>query len=58
VQSAKLKTGDITKSAKDISYDEKRQRVTLDFGEKINYSGEATLEIEYEGTINNVLWLV
>jgi aminopeptidase N len=55
VHSAELKTGDATKSAKNISYDEKRQRVTLDFGEKINYSGEATLEIKYEGTINNVM---
>lgn len=54
VHSAELKAGDATKSAKDISYDEKRQRVTLDFGEKINYSGEATLEIKFEGTINNV----
>jgi aminopeptidase N len=50
-----LKTGDSTKSAKDISYDEKRQRVTLDFGEKITFSGDATLEIKYEGTINNVM---
>ncbi|KAH8716943.1 peptidase family M1-domain-containing protein [Phaeosphaeriaceae sp. PMI808] len=55
VHSAELKAGDATKSAKDISYDEKRQRVTLDFGEKINYSGEATLEIKFEGTINNVM---
>jgi hypothetical protein len=49
-----LKTGDASKSAKNISFDEKRQRVTLGFGEKINYSGEATLEIKFEGTINNV----
>jgi aminopeptidase N len=55
VHSAELKAGDVTKSAKDISYDEKRQRVTLDFGEKINYSGEATLEVKFEGTINNVM---
>jgi aminopeptidase N len=54
VHSAELKAGDATKSAKDISYDEKRQRVTLDFGEKINHSGEATLEVKFEGTINNV----
>lgn len=54
VHSAELKAGDATKSTKDISYDEKRQRVTLDFGEKINHSGEATLEIKFEGTINNV----
>jgi hypothetical protein len=54
VHSAELKAGDATKSAKDISFDEKRQRVTLDFGEKINYSGEVTLEVKFEGTINNV----
>lgn len=54
VHGAELKVGGATKSAKDISYDEKRQRVTLDFGEKINYSGEATLEVKFEGTINNV----
>jgi hypothetical protein len=54
VHSAELKAGKASKSAKDISYDEKRQRVTLDFGEKINYTGEATLEIKFEGTINNV----
>ena len=58
VHSAELKAGDATKSAKDISYDEKRQRVTLDFGEKINYSGEATLEVKFEGTINNVCRVV
>ena len=39
---------------KDISYDEKRQRVTLDFGKKIQYSGEAVLTVKFEGTINNV----
>lgn len=54
VHSAELKAGDVTKTAKDISYDEKRQRVTLDFGETINHSGEATLEVKFEGTINNV----
>ena len=60
VFSAELKIGDATKSAKDISYDEKRQRVILDFGEKITYSGEATLEVKFEATINNVcvkMWL-
>jgi len=55
VHGAELKAGDATKSAKDISYDEKRQRVTLGFGEKINYTGEAKLEIKFEGTINNVM---
>jgi aminopeptidase N len=58
VHSAELKAGDATKSAKDISYDEKRQRVTLDFGEKINFSGEATLEVKFEGTINNVRMVI
>lgn len=59
IHSAELKTGESTKAVKDISYDEKRQRVTLDFGEKIKYSGEAVLEVKFEGTINNVsrkLW--
>ncbi|KAH7393066.1 aminopeptidase-like protein [Pyrenochaeta sp. MPI-SDFR-AT-0127] len=55
VHGAELKAGDKTRSAKDITYDEKRQRVTLDFGEKIEYSGEATLEIKFEGTINNIM---
>lgn len=54
VHSAELKAGDAIKAAKHISYDEKRQRVTLDFGEKINSSGEVTLEVKFEGTINNV----
>lgn len=54
VHGAELKAGDVTKSAKDILYDEKRQRVTLDFGDKINYSGDVTLEVKFEGTINNV----
>ncbi|KAF1844531.1 aminopeptidase-like protein [Cucurbitaria berberidis CBS 394.84] len=55
IHAAELKTGDKTRSTKDISYDEKRQRVTLDFGEKIEYSGEATLEVKFEGTINNIM---
>lgn len=58
VHGAELKADDVTKSAKNISYDEKRQRVTLDFGETINYSGEATLEVKFEGTINNVCVLL
>ena len=58
VHSAELKAGDAIKPAKDISYDEKRQRVTLDFGEKINYSGDVTLEVKFEGAINNVCWHV
>jgi aminopeptidase N len=53
LQSAKLKT-DSTRESENITYDEKRQRVTLDFGEGINYSGEATLTIKFQGTINNV----
>ena len=46
------------RSAKDISYDEKRQRVTLDYGEKIDYSGEATITLKFKGIINNVSWAV
>jgi hypothetical protein len=49
-----LKTGDSVRLAKDISYDEKRQRVTLDYGEKIDYSGEAIITLKFNGTINNV----
>ncbi|KAF2855094.1 aminopeptidase-like protein [Plenodomus tracheiphilus IPT5] len=55
VEGAELKTGDKTRSVKNVSYDEKRQRVTLDFGEKIDYKGEAELEIKFEGTINNIM---
>jgi hypothetical protein len=54
VHSAELKTPKASNEAKDISYDEKRHRVTLDFGEKIQYSGEATLTLKFEGAINNV----
>ena len=53
IHSAELKTNK-TLSAKDIKYDDKRQRVTFDFGEKINFSGEAVLTARFEGTINNV----
>ncbi|CAI6328255.1 unnamed protein product [Periconia digitata] len=55
VQSAELKVGGATKSAKDISYDEKRQRVTLDFGEKIQHTGEAELTIKFGGFVNNIM---
>ncbi|KAI8943585.1 hypothetical protein NX059_001579 [Plenodomus lindquistii] len=55
VESAELKTRDKKHSSKHVSYDEKRQRVTLDFGEKIDYKGEAELEIKFEGTINNIM---
>jgi hypothetical protein len=54
IQSAELKAGEATKSAKDITYDEKRQRVTLDFGEKIQHSGEATITLKFSGNVNNV----
>ncbi|KAF2640961.1 hypothetical protein P280DRAFT_518300 [Massarina eburnea CBS 473.64] len=54
VQSAELKAGE-SKSAKNITYDEKRQRVTLDFGEKVQYSGEATLTLNFTGTVNNIM---
>lgn len=53
VHSASLSAGGV-KEAKEITYDEKRQRVTLDFGEEIQYSGEAILNLKFEGTINNV----
>jgi aminopeptidase N len=55
LHSAELKTGDKTHSAKDITYDEKRQQVTLDFGEKIQYTGEAELDIKFEGAVNNIM---
>lgn len=54
VHSAELKTPKGTNEAKNIAYEEKRHRVTLDFGEKIQYSGEATLTLKFEGAINNV----
>lgn len=54
VHSAELKTPKGANEAKNISYEEKRHRVTLDFGETIQYSGEATLTLKFEGTINNV----
>jgi len=56
VHSAELKTGNGVNEAKDFTYDEKRHRVTLDFGEKIQYSGEAVLTLKFEGSINNVCW--
>lgn len=54
IHSAELDAGG-KKTAKDISYDDKAMRATLDFGEKIQYSGEATLTIKFEGTINNIM---
>lgn len=54
IHSAELKTEKAVYSAKDITYDEKRQRATFDYGEKIEYSGEAILTLKFEGTINNV----
>jgi aminopeptidase N len=38
---------------KDISYDEKAQRVTLRFSDEISPTNHATLEIRYSGVINN-----
>lgn len=55
IHSAELRTGDQVRSSKDISYETKRQIVTLDFGEKIEYSGEATLIVKFEGTMNHVM---
>ncbi|KAF2118654.1 aminopeptidase-like protein [Lophiotrema nucula] len=52
---ATLKLKDASHESKDISYDEKRQRVTLDFKDKIQYTGEAVLEVKFEGTINNIM---
>ena len=54
IHGAELKTSKGGHEAKDISYEEKSHRVTLDFGEKIQYSGEATLTLKFEGGINNV----
>ena len=36
-----------------VSFDEKTQRVTLTFGEKIPVSESAILQLEYAGTMNN-----
>ncbi|KAK3216762.1 hypothetical protein GRF29_1g903291 [Pseudopithomyces chartarum] len=55
VHSAELKTTEGIYEAKDISYEEKRHRATLDFGEKLQYSGDAILTIKFEGTINNIM---
>ncbi|KAL7777303.1 hypothetical protein CFE70_007726 [Pyrenophora teres f. teres 0-1] len=55
LQSAELKTGNKTQSAKNITYDEKRQQVTLDFGETIKYTGDAQLEIKFDGSVNNIM---
>lgn len=55
VENAELKFEGHSRPVKNISYDEKRQRVTLDFGEKIDYQGEAELQLKFEGTINNIM---
>ncbi|KAH7117766.1 peptidase family M1-domain-containing protein [Dendryphion nanum] len=52
---AELKTDGQSREAKNITYDEKRQRATLDFGDKFQFSGEAVLSIKFEGTINNIM---
>ncbi|KAF2746776.1 aminopeptidase-like protein [Sporormia fimetaria CBS 119925] len=54
LHSAELKT-DATHEVKDFSYDEKRQRVTLDFGKTIQHTGDAVLTVKFEGTINNIM---
>ena len=41
--------------ARDISFDEKTQRVTLTFEEKIPASESALLQIEYAGVMNNAM---
>ena len=55
LKSAELKAGDKTYPAKDFSYDEKRQQVTLNFGDSITYTGETVLEIQFQGAVNNVM---
>ncbi|KAF2002971.1 hypothetical protein P154DRAFT_520334 [Amniculicola lignicola CBS 123094] len=56
LNSAELKTKDgASKVVKDFAYDEKRQRVTLAFGDKVDYTGEAVLSIKFQGTINNIM---
>jgi len=55
LQTAELKTGDKTQSAKNITYEEKRQQVTVDVGETINYPGDAELEIKCDGSVNNIM---
>lgn len=41
--------------ARDINFDEKTQRVTLTFEEKIPASESALLQIEYAGVMNNAM---
>lgn len=41
--------------ASDISYDEKSQRATLAFSEDLSASSKPVLQIEYSGTMNNVM---
>ncbi|KAF2464665.1 uncharacterized protein BDR25DRAFT_271716 [Lindgomyces ingoldianus] len=63
IHSAELKLGHVEKDvpprqAKNITYDEKRQRVTLGFGDEtdlIQYSGEGVLTVKFEGVMNNVM---
>ncbi|KAF2266114.1 hypothetical protein CC78DRAFT_531973 [Lojkania enalia] len=54
--SGELKLGNGSSyEAKNITYDEKRQRATLDFADQIQYSGEALLTVKFQGTINNIM---
>ncbi|KAF2016445.1 hypothetical protein BU24DRAFT_433443 [Aaosphaeria arxii CBS 175.79] len=55
VHSAELVVEGSPREVQNISYNEKQQRVALDFGEKFQYTGEAVLNIKFEGTINNVM---
>lgn len=41
--------------ASDISYDEGSQRATLTFSEELSVSSNSVLQIEYSGTMNNVM---
>lgn len=55
VHSAELKLQDgPSREAKNISYDDKSQRVTLSFGDPIEYTGEGVVSIKFEGIMNNV----
>ncbi|KAF2182780.1 hypothetical protein K469DRAFT_711475 [Zopfia rhizophila CBS 207.26] len=51
----KLEDGKTSRDAKNITYDEKRQRVTLFFSDDITYSGRGVITIKFEGVINNIM---
>ena len=43
----------LTSTIKDVSYDEKSQRVTLPFPSTIDPKSKVMLQIQYQGTMNN-----